>query len=173
MSDRRIKTTYIKTTYTKISPPEEGEDSDPDVESGWEDEEGSSMEPDEYDLEEGLTAVDKAAAFLKDAGASESSASFFHPGIWYSTECAVEDYGTGESIERSFHLHGFTPDEELGVYCAMNPKDKHAAALKKRRDVAQAATSPHGRCASVRYCVEYRADRRVPSCKNKRSKGRR
>lgn len=32
---------------------------------------------------------------------------------------------------------------------------------------------PHGRCERVRYCVEYRADRRVPSCKSKRNKGRR
>ena len=33
---------------------------------GWENEEGVSMQPDQYDLEEGLTPVDLAVKFLTD-----------------------------------------------------------------------------------------------------------
>ncbi len=105
----------IRTTFSRITPAE-GEDEEPDEEHGWIDEEGVDMEPDEYDREEGLSAVDKAVKFLEREGVTEASSSAFHPGVWYSTEYSVTDYSTGEEEQRSYHLKGFTPDEEREVH---------------------------------------------------------
>ena len=108
----------IRTTFSRITPAE-GADEEPDEEHGWIDEEGVDMEPDEDDREEGFTAVDKAVKFLKTEGVMEASSTAFHPGVWYSTEWSVTDYGTGEEEERSYHLKGFTPDEERDIYRAL------------------------------------------------------
>ena len=48
---------------------------------GWENEEGVSMQPDQYDLEEGLTPVDLAVKFLTDNGPMEASSSHFNSGV--------------------------------------------------------------------------------------------
>jgi hypothetical protein len=108
----------IRSTFSRITPGE-GDDDEPDEEHGWIDEEGVDMEPDEYDREEGLTAVDKAVKFLEREGVMEASSSAFHPGVWYSTEYSVTDYSTGEEEQRSYHLKGFTPDEEREVHRAL------------------------------------------------------
>jgi hypothetical protein len=105
----------IRTTFSRITPAE-GEDEEPDEEHGWIDEEGVDMEPDEYDREEGLSAVDKAVKFLEREGVTEASSSAFRPGVWYSTENSVTDYSTGEEEQRSYHLKGFTPDEEREIH---------------------------------------------------------
>ncbi len=104
----------IRTTFSRTTPGEEGEE--PDEEHGWIDEDGVDMEPDDVDREEGLSAVDKAVKFLKKEGVMEASSTAFHPGVWYSTEWSVTDYGTGEEEERSYHLNGFTPAEERNIY---------------------------------------------------------
>lgn len=104
----------IRVTYSRITP-ESAEDGD-FSETGWIDEEGSSMEPDKYDRREGLSAVDKAVKFLKYDGATEASSSYFHPGVWYSTGFDVSDYRSGESEERSYHLDGFTAAEQKEIW---------------------------------------------------------
>lgn len=79
-------------------------------------EEDYSVEPDEHDREEGLTAVDLVVKLLKYEGATEPSSTHFHKGIWYSTSWEVVSYRTGEEEERSFHLRGFSEREEHEVW---------------------------------------------------------
>lgn len=112
----RIRISYSRVVWVDPEDPDGYED-----EHGWIDEEGVEFEPDEYDIEEGMTPsesiVEQAAKFLKGEYATNpSSAPGFHPGIWYSTEYEVIDYGTGEEEERSFHLEGFTPEEEKAIW---------------------------------------------------------
>jgi len=111
----RITITYARTT------PESVEDGD-FSESGWEDEEGVDMEPDEWDREDGLTAVDKAVKFLKNEGAGEASSSAFGTGVWYSTEWSTLDYSTGEAEERNFHLEDFSPEQEKEIWDKMHER---------------------------------------------------
>jgi hypothetical protein len=106
----------ITTTY-QIVTPESAEQGDY-AEQGWKDEEGESMTPDEYDMEDGVTAIDKAVEFLKHNGANEPSSS---PTItigntWYSTSSPDIDYTTGAETYYSYHLKGFTPEEEQEIY---------------------------------------------------------
>ena len=77
---------------------------------------------DEYDRDEGLTEVDLVVKVLKNEGAAYPSSTAFHRGIWYTTESQVIDYGTAEEEERSFHLKGFSEDEERDIYNAMMRK---------------------------------------------------
>lgn len=90
-----------------------------DVEIGETDNRGElgewSVELEDYDIEEGLTHADVAAKYLLDRGAIEPSSSHFHPGVWYSTY-ADEDFRTGERTVESYHLKGFTKDEEREVW---------------------------------------------------------
>ena len=106
----------IKETFTLYTP--ESVEAGDAAESGWIDEEGVDMTPDEYDVEEGVTAVDKAVKHLRSEGASEPSSSFHHKGVWY---CSMHepDFRTGEQEERCFHLHGFSPEEEHSIFQQM------------------------------------------------------
>lgn len=108
----RIVTTFCKTTPESV---EQGDYS----ESGYEDEEGVIMEPDEIEKEDGITVADKAVDWLRDKGATEASSSDFHVGLWYSTDWHDTDYRTGEQTEYSYHLKGFTEQEEREVYDLM------------------------------------------------------
>lgn len=56
---------------------------------GWEDEAGVSMQPDQYDIEEGLTPVDLAVKFLTDNGPLQASSSSFAPRVWYTVQAKV------------------------------------------------------------------------------------
>jgi hypothetical protein len=85
-------------------------------EQGWKDQEGVSMVPDEYDLEDGITAVDKAVDFLKDNGATEASSSHFNNHVWYSTTDADVDYGSGEETYYDYHLKGFSNEEKEEIF---------------------------------------------------------
>jgi hypothetical protein len=107
--DKRIRITFSRTTPESAA---EGDFSS----SGWINEEGVDMTPDLYDVEEGVTAVDKAVKFLRDEGVSTASSSRFSPGDWFSTEWQTIDYRTGEDEERSFHLVGFTPEEQIEIH---------------------------------------------------------
>lgn len=103
-----IRTSYEIITY------ESAEDGDAE-ERGWIDEEGESMEPDQYDLEEGLTAVDIAVAFLqRNIGAEGMEASSSGPlslNDWWTSYKYNEDYATGAIENRSYHPVGFTVEE--------------------------------------------------------------
>lgn len=98
---------YIGVTYDLITP-ESAENGDVE-ESGWEDEH-VSMEPDEWDVEDGITAVDKAVEYIQDNGGVQNNGD----GSWYST---VDPSGTrdyyekGEEVYYSFHLNNFSDDE--------------------------------------------------------------
>jgi hypothetical protein len=107
--DKRIRITFSRTT------PESAVEGDFSS-SGWIDEEGVEMTPDLYDVEDGITAVDKAVKFLRDEGAITASSSHFSPGDWFSTDWRTVDYRTGEDEERSFHLVGFTPEEQIEIH---------------------------------------------------------
>lgn len=115
---KRSAVPIIRTTFSKIIPA--GEDEYPDTEDGWIDEEGVSMVPEDYEADE--TVVSKAVKFLRKEGVTEASSTAFHPGVWYSTEYSVTDYGTGEEEQRSFHLDGFTEEHEREVYNELFPR---------------------------------------------------
>ncbi len=112
-ADKRIATTY------QVVTPESAEQGDY-ADQGWEDEDGESMVPDEYDVEEEKTAVDKAVEFLTDKGGLEPSSSHFNTGVWYSTIDPERDFHSGEEKYYSFHLKGFTPEEEAQIFEKIN-----------------------------------------------------
>lgn len=109
--DPRITITFSRTTPESSA---EGDVSD----SGWINQEGVSMLPDNEDE---ASVVDMAVEFLVREGAVHASSSHFHPGVWYSTEYYTIDYATGEDEERNFHLEGFTEDEEQEIWNGMHP----------------------------------------------------
>lgn len=94
--------------------PEDVEFGDTD-DTGWLDEEGVSMRPDEYDQEEGRTVVDMAVKFLREEGATEPSSSRFHKGIWY-TAYESPDFRTGEQTVKSYHLVGFSEARQRAIF---------------------------------------------------------
>lgn len=106
----------IKVTYSIVTP-ESAEDGD-FAESGWEDEDGFDCTPDEFDVLEGLTAVDVASRLLLREGVMEPSSSFYQHGVWFSSYPET-DYRTGESKTRSFYLYGFTEAEGRAVFQAV------------------------------------------------------
>ena len=73
------------------------------AETGWEDEEGVLVEPEEGDR------VTPAVEFLREHSL-EASCSPFSPGAWY-TELDVPL----DERRLSFHLVGFTPEEEREI----------------------------------------------------------
>lgn len=107
----------------EIITPESAEAGDTE-ERGWIDEEGIDMTPDKYDIEDGLTAVDKAVEFLGDEGSqildAEASSSHFHTGIWYTAYDVNQDFKTSETENRSYHLYGFKPEEEEAIFQRIN-----------------------------------------------------
>lgn len=113
---RSVAGPHFKVTYDVVTP--ESAEEGGFAESGWEDEEGISVKPDQYDREEGLTAVDLAVKLLKKEGATEPSSGGYHKGVWYSTY-GDTDYRTGASTTRSFHAYGFTEAQEREIYNAM------------------------------------------------------
>jgi antirestriction protein/predicted RNA binding protein with dsRBD fold (UPF0201 family) len=104
--------TVVKIAYEIITP-ESAEQGDV-AEHGWHDE--CECTPDEVDVEDGLTCVDLAVKCIKDQGSVEASSSVFHQGIWYTTIDPERDYQDGSETYYSFHLHGFTPEQEKEVH---------------------------------------------------------
>lgn len=110
--ERRILESFSQTT------PESAEEGD-FSETGMVDEEGVSMEPDDDDIEDGLSAVDLAVAHLKYHYVIQASSSAFHPGVWYSTDYETIDFGTATEEQKSHHLKGFTEEEEREIFNEM------------------------------------------------------
>lgn len=73
------------------------------------------FELDEYDIEEGLELADLVVKYLSERGVSEASSSQFHKGVWYDTE-PTQDFRTGEWRRESYHLKGFSEEDEAEVY---------------------------------------------------------
>jgi hypothetical protein len=113
----------IRISFTRIIRGDSEDSDDYEEEHGWIDEDGVEFEPDEADLEDGMSEsesiVAQAIKFLENEGAAHASSSHFHPGVWYTTEYETTDYGTGEEEERSFHLKGFQPEEEAEIFKAI------------------------------------------------------
>lgn len=109
-----MTTPRIRTTFSRVTP-ESAEQGDTSS-TGWIDDEGEDMTPDEFDVEDGVTTVDKAVKFLFDAGAYHASSSHFHVGCWYHTEYTCVDYHTAEEEERSYHLDGFTEAQQREIF---------------------------------------------------------
>lgn len=105
-------------TFSSITP-ESAEDGDTS-DAGYSD--YDSCEPDEYDIRDEITSVDKSIEYLRDKGATQASSSHFHVGVWYSTEYQTEDCGTGEETEYSYHPKNFTPDEEAAIFKGVTGK---------------------------------------------------
>ncbi len=109
----------IRISFTRITRGDSDDSDDYEEEHGWIDEEGVEFEPDESDIEDGMTEsesiVTQAEKFLEDEGAVHASSSHFHPGVWYTTEYE-QDFRTGTDEERSFHLKGFSPEEEAEIF---------------------------------------------------------
>lgn len=74
--------------------------------------EGST--PEEYESEKAATLISVTASYLKDH-AVEASSSGYHPGIWYVGGDESDMY-TGEHVQYSYHLKGYTPEEEEAVF---------------------------------------------------------
>lgn len=112
----------IRTSFTRVTWGDSGDSDDYEEEHGWIDEEGVEFEPDEADLEDGMSEsesiVAQAIKFLEDEGAAHASSSHFHPGVWYTTE-GEEDFRTGANEERSFHLDGFSTEEQAEIFKAI------------------------------------------------------
>jgi hypothetical protein len=81
--------------------------------------EGHEMLP---DLVAGVSSVQYATIFLRQAGAREPSSSFFHPGLWYEQLDDHYNYRTNETTRMSFHLKGFTPEQEKEIHSALTRK---------------------------------------------------
>lgn len=78
-----------------------------------------SCEPDEYNTEEGVTAVSKAIHLLTRDHCVEPSSSHFHEGVWYSDCDRDTDYRTGEMESHSYHPTNFSVDEQRAIFNAV------------------------------------------------------
>lgn len=127
-SNPRIAISY------EIITPESAENGDAE-ERGWIDEEGVDMAPDEYDTDDGLTAVDKAVVFLNDEGATEASSSHFHDGTWYNAygEAGLHNLRTGATENRGYHLYGFKPEEEEAIFKQIGAAGAHGGVIPAER----------------------------------------
>lgn len=94
------------------------------AETGWEDEVGAAIEPDEYDLDEAegdeVAAVVRLVVKYIGHGVEASDYPNCQPGhTWYTDSNPDRDYETGADTTYSYHLDGFTTDEELAIYAAL------------------------------------------------------
>lgn len=118
---RRIRQTFSTVT------PESAEQGD-FAETGWIDEEGAEIAPDEFDIEEhdgreSDAVVALAVKHITQYGCVEPSNSpSYCRGTWYTTADSEKDYTTGEETQYSFHLDGFTEGEEQAIYRALTAR---------------------------------------------------
>lgn len=117
----------IATAFTTVTP--ESAEAGDYASRGWEDKDGDDIEVDVLDIEEQVDAsshtpvtdaiVTKAVQWLDDHGATETSSTSFHPGVWYETEFEA-DYSSGEEKQEEFFLRNFTPEEERKIFDTFN-----------------------------------------------------
>ena len=100
----------IKIAYSLITP--ESALTGDFEDTGWLDEKGVEMS-DLEDWEEGATPVDKAVGYLGDEGVQCVSSFPFAVGDWYIRDEAQDN---GKVMEYTYHLSGFTPEEEQEIY---------------------------------------------------------
>lgn len=109
----------IRISYETVTPESAAEGDIAD--SGWIEEEGITIDPDEYDIEEhgGKSAAVVAMVIETIGRYVEPSASCFFPGVWYTDVDSNIDYRTGAENRRSYHLSGFSEDEEKLIFQAI------------------------------------------------------
>ncbi len=89
------------------------------AETGWIDEKGVEVDPDECDINEadGIEAdaiVNLAVEIIQQNGGVEASSSRFHEGVWFTQiDCEMNEQ------RYSFHLDGFTEEEQRTIYGAV------------------------------------------------------
>lgn len=110
-------TRLIRISYEVITP--ESAELGEVEERGWIDEDGVVIEPDADDIENAgseLLAVVNAAVGV--IGHRQQPSSYpCSPGFtWYTESDGDEDYATGAVTYKSWHLSGFTPEEEHAIY---------------------------------------------------------
>ena len=115
-ADRRIRISYETVT------PESAEIGDC-ADSGWEDEDGVCVEIDESDVEEHgsvCAAVAARAVDIIGRGCEASDYPTCCPGhTWYTEIDGDMDYSDGSETRRSYHLDGFSAEEERAIYDAI------------------------------------------------------
>lgn len=110
-----------------------------DVEIGDTDNRGHEgdfdVTPDQYDREDGVTAVDKAVKFIRDSAGYVEASSYphAHKGVWYSSSDYDYDYRTGERKETSYHPKGFTLEEQREIYNALTKRRNPAGKRRKSK----------------------------------------
>jgi hypothetical protein len=100
----------IQVAYSLITPESAANGDFEDT--GWLDEKGVEMS----DLEgwdNADTPVDKAVGYLGSEGVDAVSSFPFSPGAWY---IRVDNQENGNVMEYTYHLSGFTPEEEQEIY---------------------------------------------------------
>lgn len=114
----------VITTTFQIITPESAEAGDYE-ETGFIDEEGHDCTPDEYDAEEGKTEVDLAVEFISEQGPVEASDSQGGPRTWYTQTDPAHDrafFEQGREETHSFHLKGFTPEQETAIFAKLTAR---------------------------------------------------
>lgn len=95
-----------------------------DEDCGWINEEGVCADPDQYDLEEygdELSAVVHCALDTIPECVVASNYPACCPGhTWYTDADGDINYATGEVSYNSYHLEGFSKEEELAIYSRLN-----------------------------------------------------
>ena len=69
------------------------------------------------------------AKILLDAGATDPSGSRHSTGDWYTAVDADQDFRTGATTSYSYHLHGWTPDEERMIAALVKARNANAVLL--------------------------------------------
>jgi hypothetical protein len=78
-----------------------------------------SCEPDEFDLADGMSAVDKAMEYLTRQHCVEPSSSHFHVGVWYLDADGEQDYRTGDETRHNYHPTNFNEQEQREIFNAV------------------------------------------------------
>ena len=123
---------YITVTYNKIIPDDDYINFE--EEHGWENKEGISMFPDNFELEENITVFDKTIDFLQNEyGTTTPSSNIFQKGIYYSTIESEKLFTSSDETYYSIHLNGFTEEEEHYIYDIMQKNIQKDVPLEKWR----------------------------------------
>lgn len=98
----------INVTYNNITPES--------AENGEFSESGFVHEDLEFD------SMREVIEYVIRQGICEASSTFFHAGIWYSTQFCIIDYGTGEQSQESYHLVNLPIRKQKRIYNYLKAK---------------------------------------------------
>lgn len=108
MAARRI------VTYYEIITPESIAEGDAEERGEVSDE---YLDPDDLDIEEGIFWPEVAVEYLESHAPLEpSDRPHWQPGTWYTEYEHEVDDRTGSVENRTYHLKGFTEDEQREIY---------------------------------------------------------